>query len=66
MKQRIQAALEQRRERYEFKQAFESSTDDERYQMIQDYITENSEDKFIRKIEKQYHNKQQRWIWPPW
>lgn len=44
------------KEQRAFKQAYRTANIDERKEMVQEYIIENSEDRFIRKMETKYNS----------
>ncbi len=63
MIQRVKAIIERKRQRYEFRHAFENAGDDERSEMIDEYISQNTQDRFINKMERRHYKKVQGWTW---
>ncbi len=45
------------KEKYQFAIVYKTASDDERKEMVQEYIINNSEDKFIRRMERKYNKK---------
>lgn len=46
--------IERIKEKHQFKVAYRTASYDERREMIQEYIIQNSEDRFIRSMERKY------------